>query len=110
MLVINNILSYVQCARQSGSAAEVTQSGAYFYEYEEILKAKELIYQEIGERVVQRRKQTIRAKCVAELEDILNAFGVAEDKNIVLPTYTALGLNALPPPMVSSSSRTPLMS
>ena len=95
--MINSILSYVQCARQSGSAAEVTQSGAYFYEYEEILKAKELIYQEIGERVVQRRKQTIRAKCVAELEDILNAFGVAEDKNIVLPTYTALGLNALPP-------------
>ena len=97
MLVINNILSYIQCARQTDTAAEVTQSAAYFYEYEEICKAKAAINQEIGEKVVQRRQPTVRGKCIAELEDILNAFCIAEQKGISLPTYTAHGLNALPP-------------
>ena len=95
--MINNILSYVQCARQSGSTTEVIQAASYFYEYEEICKAKEIINLVVGEPVKQCRKPTIRAKSAAELEDILNAFSIAEQKEIVLPTYTAYGVKALPP-------------
>ena len=33
----------------------------------------------------------------AEIEDIIYAFSTSEEKNILLPTYVAYGVNALPP-------------
>ena len=97
--VINNVLFYIQNARDSDTTVQITRTAGFFYKYESICDAKDRIFKEIGEedKIVRRRDGKRQDKSTAEIEDILNAFSTAEAKEVNLPTFAAVGRNALPP-------------
>ena len=89
--MINNILSYIQSARDSNTGIETINTVENFYKSKEIQKSKTVIYETIGEAPKGRRDTR------NDIQDILNAFDSANEKQIPLPTYAAVGKDALPP-------------
>ena len=90
-VVMNNILSYIQSARDSNTVIEIINTVENFYKSKEIQKSKTVIYETIGEAPKGRRDTR------NDIQDILNAFDSANEKQIPLPTYAAVGKDALPP-------------
>ena len=93
-IVVNNILSFVQCSRDSETNTEILRTVECFYKYEEVVTAKDLIMKEIDENSIRRKGVK---KLSSEIEDIVSAFDTAEQKNIELPTFAAVGKHSVPP-------------
>ena len=92
---INNVLSYIQSSRDSLTKADISNAVEKFYKLDDISKSKDIIYDAIDKRPLQRRGA---GRCVSEIQDILEAFDYADaSTTIKLPMYAAFGKNALPP-------------
>ena len=90
-VVINNILSYIQSARDSDTATDILNTVEKFYKSKDIQKAKNVIFDAIQERAIFRHQVQM------DIQDILDAFDTANAKQLQLPTYAAVGKAALPP-------------
>ena len=93
-VLINNVLSYIQSARDSSTKADLLNTVEKFYKLDEIVKSKEIIFDAIKKRPTQRRNP---GRCASEIQDILEAFDTADATSVKLPTYAAYGKDALPP-------------
>ena len=90
-VVINNILTYIQSARDSDTVTDIQHTVENFYKSKDIQKAKQELFDTIQE------KATFRHQVKKDIQDILDAFDTANAKQLLLPTYAAIGKNALPP-------------
>ena len=90
-IVIENILCFIQSARDSLSSAEIQNTVEKFYKQKDIQKSKQVILDAVQEKPVKRRDVN------KDIQDILEAFASADSKQVNLPTYAAVGLDAMPP-------------
>ena len=88
---INNILCFIQSARDTDTRNEILGSVENFYKSKDIQKSKNVIFDAIQVKPVSRREVS------KDIDDILEAFDKAESQNLSLPIYAAVGRNALPP-------------
>ena len=70
-MVINNVLSYIQCSVLSDTSNDLARIAEYFYKYDDVRKAKETIYEVIGEFPTNRKTVKGKDKKLAEIEDII---------------------------------------
>ena len=90
-IVIENILCLIQSARDSLSSAEIQNTVEKFYKQKDIQKSKQVILEAVQEKPVKRRDVN------KDIQDILEAFASADSKQVNLPTYVAVDLDAMPP-------------
>ena len=96
--VKNNILSFIDAARHSSSKEEIIKTVVGFYESQDILKAKETLFQIAQERAVSRRKCSTHSNpMLADIADIYDLFDKMDEKMPNKPEFLACGLNAYPP-------------
>ena len=93
-LLINNILCFVSTARQSTSCNEIVQICLAFYKEKEILDAKKLICDFIGEKIKYRRGEN---RMLYELKDLVELFARCDDDEIPLPKFVCDSHDGMPP-------------
>lgn len=92
--VINNVLCFASTARHTMKKDEIVRISLSFFKEEDILKAKDAIYELAGERPIRRRQPN---RMLNEMNDIMDMLKNCDDVNIELPKYVADSFDSLPP-------------
>ena len=92
--LINNVLCYASTARHSMRHDDVVRVCLAFYKEEEILKAKDILYNLVGEKSIRRRNEN---RMINEIQDLMTMLKKCDDKKIDLPKFVADSYNGLPP-------------
>ena len=93
-LVINSVICYVSTARHVMNNNDIARVCLAFYKDEDIIRAKDLIYEIVGEKPKRRRHEN---RMMNEMQDLLDVLKRCEDSGIVIPKYVADSYNSLPP-------------
>ena len=90
VLSLNNVLAYIQAARDTLSKVELEGICTSFYDANDITTAKEVICSTANITATTRKGAN---KTTSELRDIFTAFEQCDE----MPTFVSHGLNAAPP-------------
>ena len=95
---VKNVLSFIDAARHSSSKEEIIKTVLDFYESQDVLKAKETLFQIAQKRAVSQRKCFTHSNPIlADIADISDLFVKMDEKMPNRPEFLACGLNAYPP-------------
>ena len=96
--VCNDVLCYISSARDTLSRDSIVPNCVGYYKTEDIVKAKEILFEICEERFITRKVCASQPNpCVAHLNDIVSLFDKKEGENSLLPTFLASGFKSLPP-------------
>ena len=90
VLILNNVLAYIQAARDTHTKVEIEGICSSFYDAVDITAAKEKLCNVANQQLITRKGPN---KTASELRDILATF----DQYDGLPTFVSHGLNSSPP-------------
>ena len=93
-LVINHVLCYVSTARHALKYDDIVRVCLTFFNIEDIIRAKDLVYASAGKKSKRRRGDD---RALNEIEDLLDILRICEDSGIILPKYVTDSYNSLPP-------------
>ena len=93
-LLINNVLCYISTARDCMKGDDLVRVCLGFFKSEDIVDAKDLLCDIIGEKGKRRRNEN---RLMHELHDILSLLNKCDDGDVLLPKFVADSYNALPP-------------
>ena len=93
-LVIDNILCYMSTSRDSMKNNEIIRTCLAFYQLDERVKSKELLFNLIGDKPKHRRGED---RVWNELQDIMSVLERCDCENIKLPKFVCASYNGLPP-------------
>ena len=92
-VVIDKVLCYMSTARHGMKSDDIVRVCLAFYNEDEIIKAKDLLYEYAGEKPKRRRHENRR---VNEIKDILDMLQKCESCGICLPTYLLIPIIRCP--------------
>ena len=92
--IINKVLCYISTARHSMRNDDIIRICLTFYKEDEILKAKDALFNIVGEKSIRRRNEN---RVLNELQDIINLLKKCDDKGMALPPFVADSYDSLPP-------------
>ena len=92
--VINKVLCYTSTARHSMRQDDIIRICLSFYKEDEILKAKDYLYQLVGEKSIRRRNEN---RMVNEMQDLMGLLKKCDDKRMDLPKFVVDSYDKLPP-------------
>ena len=92
--VINSVLCYVSTARHSLRNDDIVRACLVFYKVDDIIKAKDLLFETVGEKSIRRRNGNHMMK---ELQDILDLLKKCDDSGTQLPVFVTDAYDGLPP-------------
>ena len=93
-IIIDNVLCYVSTARHTLKNDDILQTCLAFYKEEEIIKAKDLLCDIVGEKSKRRRNEN---RVLNELKDIMEMLCKSDEKNVSLPKFVVEKYDGLPP-------------
>ena len=93
-LVVSGILCYISTARHVMKRDEIIRSCLVFYEGDDILRGKDILYEIVGEKSKQRRNEN---RLMNELQDVLDLLKKCEEEAIDLPSFVVDSCNSMPP-------------
>lgn len=93
-MTINNVLCYASTARHSMGFDEITRICISFYGDEEIVKAKDLLCNLTGEKIIRRRHEN---RILNEFKDIMDMLRKSDERGIKLPKFVVDSYDGLPP-------------
>ena len=93
-MIVNNILCYISTARNTLKNDDIIHVCLAFYKEEEIINAKDLICEIIGEKSKRRRNEN---RILNELKDIMEMLRTSDEKGLSLPKFVADRYDGLPP-------------
>ena len=82
--VINKVLCYASTARHTMRNDDIIRICLTFYKEDEILKAKDTLFQLTGEKSIRRRNEN---RMLNEMQDLMNLLKRCDDRGIVLPKF-----------------------
>ena len=85
-LVISNILCYMSTARHSLRADDIIRACLLFYNKDDILKGKDMLYDLVNEKSRRRRNGD---RILHELQDIMHLLKKCDDESVKLPKFLA---------------------
>ena len=91
--VSNSVLCYISYARESFSDRQIVSVCEGFYKCDEIVSAKEVLYEYSEETLVRRRGDN---RIAADLNDILSLFRKLDEDSVILPKFLSDG-KRIPP-------------
>lgn len=92
--IINKVLCYTSTARHAMKNDDIVRVVLAFYKEDEILKAKDFLFDLVGEKSVRRRNEN---RMVNEVRDLLVMLQKCDDKGMDLPKFVAESYDSLPP-------------
>ena len=96
--VLDNVLSFIQSAKASLTRDNIIMNAISFYKSDQILKAKDKIYELADQRPPKRNKSPSHPDpLTADMDDIMRIFKMYDDGENKLPTFVAFGYMSMPP-------------
>ena len=92
--IMNSVLCYTSTARHSMRNDDIVRVCLAFYKEEQILKAKDLIFNLVGEKPIRRRNENRKTN---ELQDVMAILKRCDEKRMDLPKFVADSYDSLPP-------------
>ena len=94
ILIMNNVLCYASTARHRLRADDIIRTCLMFYDDDEIIKGKDVLFNLVSERSIRRRNEN---RIMHELKDILDMFKKCDESKVSLPLFVADSYNGMPP-------------
>ena len=92
--VINNVLCYLSSARDSMKYDDIVRTCLVFYNENDIIASKDLLFKYVGERPIRRRNEN---KILHEIKDIMEMLKKCDENGAILPHFVASRFDSLPP-------------
>ena len=97
-MVLNDVLCFLSTSRDSMTSDELILVATAFYKPEDILKAKELIFNLCKEKITTRKTcQSHPNPILADTQDIINLITKKDNGSSTLPKFVTGGCYSLPP-------------
>ena len=93
-LVVNNVLCYTTSARDNLRSDDIIRTCLAFYNQDDIVKGKDILFEFVGERPIRRRNND---RLLHEMQDIMDMLKKCDDEKIKLPTFVCDDYRGLPP-------------
>ena len=94
-ITINNVLCYISSARHSLRCDDIIRTCLVFYENDDIVKAKDMLFEMVGEKPKRRRFEN---RMMHELQDIIDMLKRCDDEeSLILPRFVADSFSGMPP-------------
>ena len=92
--IIDGVLCYTSTSRHVMRNDDIVRVCLAFYEDDDILRAKDILYEKVGEKIRRKRGEN---RIIQEIQDILDMLKKCDDDKIMLPKFVVDRYDGLPP-------------